>query len=177
MNRYILRASSLIFLFLLIPFLALAQAKQPTLSNKVVRLAYVNHSGLRQQYATFQNTHNRSRQDWQSSQQAFNLDQEQLEKAIQIELQQDNSNGGKNQEALKQKAQVDRLALRQRYDQKWKKLKQDHLAALQAHEKQIIIKIGEVVAEGGFTEVKPLAKETPRKDGTDVTDLILKKLN
>lgn len=48
---------------------------------------------------------------------------------------------------------------------------------MKEYEMKIAAAINAVVAEGGFTEVKPLEKNNTSERGIDITGLVLKKLN
>ncbi len=48
---------------------------------------------------------------------------------------------------------------------------------MKEYEQKITLAIDSVVSEGGFTDVKPLNKDTAIQNGANITDLVLKKLN
>jgi Skp family chaperone for outer membrane proteins len=59
-----------------------------------------------------------------------------------------------------------------------KKAWQDkHAKDLQQYEVKIMAVIREVAAKGGFTDVKPIPKDSPVQTGVDITDTVLQKLN
>lgn len=137
------------------PVFAQGQAKQPTLSDKVTKIAYVDHARLRGEYRALKAAREKARAEWQASEQGH---QKQLA-------------------GLSTKNEAGREALEQNQQERRRQLHQKRVAALQAHERRITETIGETVSQGGFTDVKPLEKGGALSQGQDITDLVLKKLN
>ena len=144
----------LLLLFFLSPAWTCAQspAKQPTPSDKVTRIAYVDHGRLRLECKGLIAARQEAKAAWQTSEQDHRKQLAGLDKA-------------------------ERQALEQSQQERRRQLHLRRVAALQAQERRIVEAIGEVVSLGGFTDVRPLEKASLPDQGQDITDLVLQKLN
>lgn len=160
-----------------LPVGALAQ-HQLTASGKVTRVAYIDHSRLRKEFkefaAAWQKLGKENTADKKSMEQALEL----LDKQTKEQLTQDSLNGGGSRSQIISLDSSRRSEIIQKNQLEQAKRNQDRITLMQEYEQKINAAIDAVVAEGGFTDVRPLIKDQPdKKRGIEITDLLLKKLN
>ena len=161
----------------LLPLCLVAQPKKPlTPSTKVTRVGLVDYVRLHKEYNALKSLHESGYRNWQNVKEKYDQAMKAQDNETKLQLKKDSGQAGKRQ-SLIQESERRRQLLFDNYQQEQKKLHTDRSTLLLEHEKKIQLAIGQVVSEGGFTDVRPLDKNTPAGSGTDITDLVLKKLN
>lgn len=171
---------NLLYLFiigLLLPHNTQAQKRELQPSNKVQKVAFIDHSRLRREFKTLTLARETSRQKWMASKKDLDNSLQAQESQARQLLKQDSLSKGKKKALIMQESDQKKQLLLSNYQLSQKKMFQDRSALLQECERKITLAIGQVVSEGGFTEIKPLPEEKNSQKGIDITDLILKKLN
>lgn len=126
-----------------------AQKRQLTASDKINKVAVIDHSRLRKEYKEFA------------------VSKEKLAK----------ENKSEKEKFEKELPSGNRTEITNKYQMNQKKRNQDRIAITQEYELKINAAIAAIVSEGGFTEVKSLVKDSSVNRRIDITDLVLKKLN
>ncbi len=170
-------AALLLGMILVPPLEALAQ-HQLTASDKVTKVAYIDHSRLRKEFKEFaaarQKLAEENVADKKSMEQALQL----LDKQTKDQLAQDSLNGGGGRAQIMSQDSSRRSEIIQKNQLAQAKRNRDRIAVMQEYERKINAAVDAVVTEGGFTDIRPLVQDQPeRKRGIEITDLLLKKLN
>jgi Skp family chaperone for outer membrane proteins len=161
-----------------LPLCLPAQPKKPlTPSTKVTRIGLIDYVRLHKEYNALKSLHESGYRNWQNVKEKYDQAVKAQDNETNQQLKQDSGQAGKRRSLIQQESERRRRLLFDNYQLEQKKLHTDRSALLLEHEKKIQLAIGQVVSEGGFTDVKPLDKNTPAGSGTDITDLVLKKLN
>lgn len=171
--QLLLLAGCLLFL----PREASAQKKQLTPSDKVKKIALVDHSRLRKEYKGLADALQKLSHEGRARQKAFDESLGSLAEQERKQLKADSVRGGKKQGKIASDISARRSTLMSAYLSAMKRKNEEKINLMREYERKITLAIDAVVAEGGFTEVRQATKETPKERSVDVTDLILKKLN
>jgi len=161
----------------ILPKLSAAQKKQLTPSDKVVKIAYIDHSRIRREYKAFSeliitmsNANAERKKLYAESLQV-------LKKQVAKKIKSDSLDGEKNKEKIISQFAEKEQVITNTYQVYVAEKFQERAKLLQEYEVKIAVAIGAIVSEDGFTDVKPIETKTIQLSGADITDLILKKLN
>lgn len=163
--------------FSTMPKEAWTQKRQLVASDTVKRVAYIDHSRLRKEYKAFADLMKKTSKENESRKKMHEETLRTLEGQTAKILKSDSLGGGKNHDKILSQEGIKRNEAEASYQANLKKRFQSRNELLKEYERKITLAIEAVVAEGGFTDVKPLAKEPSETRGRNITDLILKKLN
>lgn len=154
-----------------------AQKKQLITTGPVQKIACLDHSAVRKGYKVFADARAAMAKDAAMEKKSFDQEVRLLEQKTKDLVKQDSLKGGKARGQIMGSALSRRSELASDFQLKQKNRDQQRILMMQEFEKKIILAIDAVVNEGGYTDVKPTTKGQAIKDGTDITDMVLKKLN
>ena len=154
-----------------------SQKKQLTASDKVIKIGLIDHSRLRKEFKAFDSARISMAKVNKSKKVSFEQALQLIEQQAKDQLKRDSLSGGKKREQVISLFDSKRSALINDYQSDQKKRIEDRIALMREYERQITVAIDKVVSEGGFTDVRPLGKDSTNSKGVNITELILKKLN
>lgn len=165
-------------LFFFSSFNAFSQGRTLSPSTKVSKIALIDQSKLRKGYRAYGEVISNGRNDKKLQQEGYEAMLESIELQTKKQLKEDSLQGGQNRNGILTAAANKRNEARQKFEAGLKKLFNNRVLLLQELEKKITLAIDQVVAEGGYTDIQAVSQApTAEKKGTDITALILKKLN
>lgn len=153
------------------------QRKQLIASGKVIKIGYLDHLALRKEYKAFNDAKNKIANEQLAAKRSFDQSRQIVEQQANQLLKQDSLLGGKNRQQILNDASYKSSKLTLDFQEGQKKRNQDRMAIMDEYEKKIRLAIDDIVSKGGFTDVKALDKTKVIKNGINITDLVLKKLN
>lgn len=168
---------SITCMIFILPHQSFSQKKQLTPSDKVTRIGYLDHSALRKEYKAYHAAKEKLAKEHAAEKKTYEESLKLLDKQTAQKLKKDSLSGGKNRQQLLNESETKRQQLARSYQAQLKKRNEEKLNISKEYEKKIILAIEAVVNEGGFTDIKPLSKDSSSVNGLNVTDLVLKKLN
>jgi Skp family chaperone for outer membrane proteins len=162
---------------LLISSQANSQKRQLTASAKVVKIAYIDQLALRKQYKAFSDTKRKLADENMIEKKSYDQAIQLLDKRTVQLIKQDSLAGGANRLQILNGASSKKGQFTFQHLETQKVKNTQRITLMNDYEKKIQLAIESVVIEGGFTDVQPIDKNTTIKNGKDITDLVLKKLN
>lgn len=167
----------LISFLLLIPDSVYSQKKQLVPSNKVEKIAFIDHSRVRKEYKEFNTAKDKLAKDNEAKRKSFEQSLKILEQHTKEQLNIDSLSGGRAREQIISEAASKRLVIVNNF-QSEQKIRNDEKVSLSRHyEQKIITAIESIIIEKGITDVKSLVKQSAETRRMDITDLILEQLN
>lgn len=182
MQRHISKKLNVLaFLFTIIIIICLptpgrSQKKQLTVLGPVVKIAYLDHSALRKAYKALNNAKEKIAKENMAEKKSFDQALQLLDLQTKELLKQDSIAKGKNRQQIIKNAKSKKDQLIGEFQLNQSNRNQARIKMIQEYERKIILAIESVVNEGGFTDVKPIVKGVVIQNGTNITDLVLKKL-
>jgi Skp family chaperone for outer membrane proteins len=165
----------IVFFVLMIPAHGWAQKKQLTPVSAPLRIAFIDPAKLRKDYRAYSAAKDSMYKSGIAQRKSFETAKHQLDEQIKKQLKKDNVEGTK-QNQLPDNGTASRTALETKYVAEIKQRNTDRIALMKNYEDKINNAMQTVMAEGAYTDLKTL-KDTTGLKGTDITDIILKKLN
>lgn len=158
------------------PFHGWAQSKQLKPVDVPAKFAFVDGIKLRKEYRAYAAAKDSLFKDGKAKRKAFNEAKQQLDLETKKQLKKDSLAGGKQKDLIAGNAASKQSDLDYKYITEGKQRTQARLALVKTYEDKMRAAIQVVMAEGVYTELRPL-KDTTNLKGTNITDLILAKLN
>jgi len=174
MSRFII--CFLITLALQFPLHGWAQQKQLKPVVMPPKFAFVDGTKLRKEYRAFAAAKDSLFKDGLAKRKAFNEAKQQLDLETKKQLKKDSLAGGKQKDLIVSNATTKQSLLYNKYVMETKPQNQAWHALMKSYEDKMRAALQLVMAQGVYTELKPL-KDTANLKGTNITDLILAKLN
>ena len=156
----------------------IAQKQPLTASSKVVKIAVIDPVRLRKEYKEFANEKEKSAKENENIKKTKDETLRTLEQQVKEELRVDSLSGkGKPGEIVK-RAETKRKSILKDFEVAQQQRKERNAVMAKKYEHLIQMAIDQVVAEGGFTDVRlPFKDASSTTRSIEVTNLILKKLN
>jgi hypothetical protein len=173
---YILFLSFVLSVFF-IPTDSCAQKRELTVLGKVVKIGLVDHSELRKEFRAYAAARVAMATENQEKRKAFMQALQALEQQTAQQVAADSAKGGGQREQIISGAAVRRAAMEKMFKDEERRRNSDRIALTQEYERKIQLAIEAVVNEGGFTDIKPLFKDSTAPKGVNITSLLLQKLN
>jgi len=161
----------------LCPLHVSGQKKQLTPSGKVEKIAFIDHIRLRKEYHAFATAKKQLATEGETENKSLTKELSQIDFQAKDQLKRDSLHGSKKQQQIIDNTSLKKTELYNQFQSSQHLRTQKRLALMKEYETKITTAISAVVAEGGYTDVKPLDKNTTNERGTNITDLVLKKLN
>ncbi len=136
-------------IFSLMPKQGLAQKKQLTASNKITKVAYIDHSLLRREYRAFADTMQKMSSDNNSKKKSYDESLSALEMQTNIQLRADSLSGGINHEKIIALALDKRNEIITTYQADLKKRTQDRARFMHVHEQKLGLADESIILERG----------------------------
>lgn len=140
------------------------------------KIAYINIIRVHTDYQAFKTSMEHIWLQWQSGQTEFNYNKEQLGKKLKLQLDSDSLQGGVRKTEIEAKGRQAHDSLVNLWRKKQQDLMNTRTRNALAFEKKIDDAVQKVFKEGAFTVIKTFTSETSPVDGTDITALVLQKL-
>jgi hypothetical protein len=152
------------------------QRKQLKSVDMPAKFAFVDGIRLRKEYRAYSAAKDSLYKDAVAKRKAFNEVKQQLKMETKKQLKKDSLEGGKKKELIAGNAASKQSELEYKYITEGKQRTQARLALVKSYEDKMRAAIQRVMAEGVYTELRPL-KDSSILKGTNITDLVLVKLN
>lgn len=166
----------LITLALQFPLQGWAQKKQLTPIAMPTKFAFVDGLKLRKEYHAYVAAKDTVHKDAVVKRKAFEEQTHQLYQETEKQLKKDSIAGGHQRELITGNAKSKQSELENKYITESKVRTQARLALMKNYEDKIRAAIRIVMAEGAYTELRSM-KDSSSLKGTNITDLVLAKLN
>lgn len=153
-----------------------AQKKQLTPVNLPPKIASVDMAKLRSNYKAYSAAKDSLFKVSMAKRNAFDAARNEIDQESKKQLKKDSSAGGKQKDLIESKASAKRYDLESKMSVEVKERRQKGQAMINDYEGKINAAIRGVMAEGIYTQLKT-AKDSSGIQGTDITDLVLRKLN
>jgi hypothetical protein len=140
------------------------------------KFAFVDGIKLRKEYRAYVAAKDSLFKDAMAKRKAFTEAKQQLDLETKKQLKKDSLTGGKQKDLITGNAASKQSALEYKYITEGKQRTQARLALTKTYEDKMRAAIQLVMAQGVYTELRPL-KDSASLKGTNITDLILTKLN
>jgi hypothetical protein len=140
------------------------------------KFAFVDGIRLRKEYRAYRAAKDSLFKDGMAKKKAFNEAKQQLDQETKKQLKKDSAAGGKQKALIAGNAASKQSELEYKYITEGQQRTQTRHALINNYEDKIRTAVRIVMAEGVYTELRPL-KDSASVKGTNITDLILAKLN
>lgn len=173
MNSIFFVRVSILFVFFLMN-LSSINAQQ---NDTTKRVAYLDHSLLRNEFKEYRNAKEKQAQEYQSLKADYQQKIKDIDKAHQEAILADSLSGGKQKKELEESTKKKKEELEADVAKSKKAVYDESLKIMKLYENKIKEAVIEVINENALIDVKPLEKGNPEQKNRDITLLILKKLN
>lgn len=140
------------------------------------QIAAIDFVKLHQQYKAYDNAKQKMHQEVVAQKKQFDDAVSKLDNDSRVQLQKDSIGGGKQRSQIVTKAHDSRALLESNYLTGIQQRTKARSALMKEYEEKIHIAIRAAIVEGGYTQVRS-TKEAAGVKATDITDLVLQKLN
>jgi len=168
--------SLLIAIFFFSPTHVWAQKKMLTPVDLPVKIAIADFTRIRNDYKAYHAYKDSLFKAIMVQRTAFETARQQLDKESKEQLKKDSTSGGKQKGLILNNTTAKQNELANNYSTQLRQRRQKGQAAINDYEKKINDAVQLVMAQGLYTQLKT-PKNSSGIKGTDITDLVLRKLN